>query len=408
MNTSHRVGSLFSGVGALDLAVHQVFDADSAWFVENDSAASRVLAHHWPDVPNYGDVTAVDWDSIEQVRILTGGFPCTDISLAGKRAGMRPSTRSGLWTHMAYAISVIRPEIVVIENVRGILSQDAHCDLEPCPWCVGDLEQRPLRALGGVLGDLANLGYDARWCGLRAADVGAPHGRYRVFIVARFAGNPADIVGERGWQVHGIGSGGPGQAGSSGSLAIADTGRLRLGPGWTAGPGEASAGQSLGDIARRGEQITPHATGNGRGEGRPEPAWIVEGSDAALGGDAPAANSGRTGSQGCRVGRPAGAATFGDDPSDSVDPWGEYGPAIRRWERILGRSAPSPTKLGKRGGQQLSPSFAEWMMGWPEGWVTGVPGLSRNDQLKLCGNGVVVQQAVPALRHLMDGWILAP
>jgi DNA (cytosine-5)-methyltransferase 1 len=81
--------------------------------------------------------------------------------------------------------------------------------------------------------------------------------------------------------------------------------------------------------------------------------------------------------------------------------WGEYEPAIRRWERIIGRPATAPTITGQRGGQQLSPVFTEWMMGWPDGWVTAVPGITRSDQIKLCGNGVVTQQAAWAARYLM-------
>lgn len=81
--------------------------------------------------------------------------------------------------------------------------------------------------------------------------------------------------------------------------------------------------------------------------------------------------------------------------------WGAYELAIRRWELILGRVVPAPTQVGKRSGHQLSPTFVEWMMGWPQGWVTGVPELSRNDQLKILGNGVVPQQAIVALARLL-------
>ena len=122
-----KIGSLFSGVGGADLAVQSVFPgAHPAWFVEFDKHPSAVLARHWPDVPNYGDITAVDWAAVEPVDILTGGFPCQDLSVAGKRAGLRPGTRSGLWAHMAYAIDQLRPALVVAENVRGLLSADAH------------------------------------------------------------------------------------------------------------------------------------------------------------------------------------------------------------------------------------------------------------------------------------------
>lgn len=81
--------------------------------------------------------------------------------------------------------------------------------------------------------------------------------------------------------------------------------------------------------------------------------------------------------------------------------WAGYRPAIDRWERILGRPAPAPTVLGKRGGRQLAAPFVEWLMGLPEGWVCDVPGLTRNQQLKLLGNGVVPQQAEAALRLLL-------
>lgn len=80
--------------------------------------------------------------------------------------------------------------------------------------------------------------------------------------------------------------------------------------------------------------------------------------------------------------------------------WGKYGPAIERWEVILGHPAPSPTITGQRGGRKLNPALAEWMMGWPPGWVTEVPGLTPNDQLRLCGNGVVSQQIQAGIRFL--------
>ncbi len=185
MSNRLKVGSLFSGYGGLDMAVSEVFDADVAWHCEYDEAPARILEHNYPGIPNYRDVTTVDWANIEPVDILTGGFPCQDLSLAGKRAGMKEGTRSGLWSEFAEAIRVIRPSYVVIENVRGLLSGDAYCDVELCPWCMGDADGKsPLRALGAVLGDLADLGYDAEWTGVRAADAGAPHNRFRVFILA--------------------------------------------------------------------------------------------------------------------------------------------------------------------------------------------------------------------------------
>lgn len=165
-----RVGSLFSGYGGLDLAVEQVFHARTVWFSEVNEPIARVFAHHWPYAPNLGDITTIDWNAVEPVDVLCGGFPCQDVSTVGKMAGLNPGTRSGLWAHMATAIENLQPEWVVIENVRGLLSAPAIRprlkgddserrnpepatlrDVEPDPWSLGDQSARPLRALGAVM-----------------------------------------------------------------------------------------------------------------------------------------------------------------------------------------------------------------------------------------------------------------
>ena len=182
-----KIGSLFSGYGGLDLAVMNVTGAEVAWHCEWEDAPSAILDKHFPNVPNYKDVSKVDWNSVEPVDILTGGFPCQDLSLAGKRAGMKEGTRSGLWSEFHKAIEILKPRLVVIENVRGLLSATAtNPELEHCSWCMGETGdgEPALRALGAVLGDLADIGYDAKWTGIRAADAGAPHNRFRVFIIA--------------------------------------------------------------------------------------------------------------------------------------------------------------------------------------------------------------------------------
>jgi len=178
---------LFSGYGGLDLADSKVFNAEVAWHCEWDDAPSKILEKRFPGVPNYRDVTKVDFTQVEPVDILTGGFPCQDLSLAGKRAGLKEGTRSGLWSEFARAIDELKPKKVIIENVRGLLSATAaNPNLEFCEWCMGEAgDGEPvLRALGAVLGDLADLGFDAKWTGVRAADSGAPHNRFRIFIVA--------------------------------------------------------------------------------------------------------------------------------------------------------------------------------------------------------------------------------
>jgi DNA (cytosine-5)-methyltransferase 1 len=180
-----KIGSLFSGYGGLDVAVTQVTGAEVVWHCEWDDAPAAILEHNYPGVPNYRDVSKVDWSTVEPVDILTGGFPCQDVSLAGARRGMKEGTRSGLWSEFAKAIEVIKPRLVVIENVRGLLTASAGGDVEHCSWCMGDeSDESALRALGAVLGSLADIGYDAKWKLIRAADAGAPHGRYRVFIIA--------------------------------------------------------------------------------------------------------------------------------------------------------------------------------------------------------------------------------
>lgn len=185
-----RIGSLCSGYGGLDLAVEEAVGGSVVWHCQYDpedeeQQAARILAHHWPDVPNHGDITAVNWADVQPVDVLTAGFPCTDVSLAGELAGLGPGTRSGIWAHVALAISILNPRLVVIENVRGLLSA-------PAARSMGS-DRRPvesqhgtgsLRGLGAVLGDLATLGFDAEWEVHRASDDGAVHRRERVFILA--------------------------------------------------------------------------------------------------------------------------------------------------------------------------------------------------------------------------------
>jgi DNA (cytosine-5)-methyltransferase 1 len=180
-----KIGSLFSGYGGLDAAVSAITGAEVAWHCEWADAPAKVLAKHFPNVPNYRDVTQVDFSAIESVDILTGGFPCQDVSLIGRRAGLRDGTRSGLWSEFVRAIEEIKPRLVVIENVRGILSASASSNLEQCEWCLGDESVEPaLRSLGAVAGSLAELGMDCRWASVRASDAGSAHARFRVFIIA--------------------------------------------------------------------------------------------------------------------------------------------------------------------------------------------------------------------------------
>jgi DNA (cytosine-5)-methyltransferase 1 len=180
-----KIGSLFSGYGGLDIGLMNVVDSEVVWHVEFDKAPSKILGHHWPDVPNYGDIRNIDWSQVEPVDILTGGFPCQDVSLAGARRGLKDGTRSGLWYEFVRAIEELSPRMVVIENVRGLLTARADSGMEYPDELLGYAGKKPiLTAIQAVLGSLSDLGYDARWSIIRASDAGAPHRRERVFIVA--------------------------------------------------------------------------------------------------------------------------------------------------------------------------------------------------------------------------------
>jgi DNA (cytosine-5)-methyltransferase 1 len=181
-----RIGELFAGYGGLGLGVQQALGGEVSWVSENDPGASAILAHRLPRVPNLGDVTAVDWAVVEPVEVLCGGFPCQDLSDAGARKGMLAGTRSGLWSEFVRSIAALRPELVIIENVPGLLTgRTAESeDVVRVGPRGGKRVERTHRAMGRVLRDLADLGFDAEWGVFSAAQVGGCHLRKRVFIAA--------------------------------------------------------------------------------------------------------------------------------------------------------------------------------------------------------------------------------
>lgn len=355
-----RVGSLCSGYGGLELGLLSVIDAEVAWHVENDKHPSAVLDARFPGVPNYGDLTAVDWTQVEPVDWLTAGYPCQPFSHAGKRRGSKDERH--LWPYIAGAVGVLRPRRVLLENVAG------HVSL----------------GLDAVLWDLAALGYDATWGVVRAADAGAPHNRARVFIAA------TDTRRER----HGHGEDGR----SLGQLARSDAGEARERQRTWAVTSDRGA-TALADPAGAGQERHEGGLGEGR-RAKPTGRPGINGDTAGCGlTDEP--NSGDTTGQ--HVGAFVGAVhrdRTGDAPAGVPDmgrtapvlAWGVYDAAIRRWERVTGRVAPDPK------GDNY-PRFVEWHMGLTDGWVTDV--LPRNPALKCLGNGVVPQQAALALRLLL-------
>jgi DNA (cytosine-5)-methyltransferase 1 len=151
-------GSLFSGIGGIDLGFDRA-GLKCAWQVEIDPFARKVLEKHWPGVPKHNDIRTFKPTPVD---VVCGGFPCQDISNAGKLAGISEGTRSGLWSEYVRIIRTIRPRYVVVENVAALL----------------------VRGLDRVLGDLAASGYDAEWAVLSACQWGYPHARERLFCVA--------------------------------------------------------------------------------------------------------------------------------------------------------------------------------------------------------------------------------
>jgi DNA (cytosine-5)-methyltransferase 1 len=171
------IGSLFSGIiGGLELGLERAGLGPVAWQCEIDPFCRSVLKKHWPEATQYEDVKTLGASSrAARVRVLCGGFPCQDVSLSGKREGLE-GARSGLWFEFRRIIEELEPSIVVIENVLGLRT----------------------KGLRRVLEDLSDLGFDAEWTCLAASDVGAPHRRKRIFIVAT---HPDRVVvrGEPGW-----------------------------------------------------------------------------------------------------------------------------------------------------------------------------------------------------------------
>ena len=155
-----RVGSLFSGCGGTALG-YEWAGYEHVWFVEKEEYARTILRKRFPEAVVYGDITEIDFRTVQKVDVLEGGFPCQDISNAGKRAGIEGS-RSSLWKYFLEGIRILRPKFVSIENVAALID----------------------RGLDVVLADLASVGYDAEWHCISASAVGAPHRRDRIFIIA--------------------------------------------------------------------------------------------------------------------------------------------------------------------------------------------------------------------------------
>lgn len=458
-----RIGSLFSGIGGLDLAVEEHFQARTVWHCEYDEKPSKVLALRWPGVPNLGDITTVDWSTVEPVDIICGGSPCQDVSAAGPRTGMVDGTRSNLWVQMREAVAYLKPSVVIWENVSGALSAYAFSSVESEPGLLGEHgPDRPaLRAAGRVVGDLSALGYDAIWTTLPASAVGAPHRRERVFVIAYARGlrlgegwDAASREATAGWAstVPGGRSGAPltllptpdasnandgegldtwlerrervkakGINGNGRGMPLAIA-ALKLIPTPTAQDAAESAGSSpsnvtLTDAVLRTQmgtrpnprhkllptpQVADATGGHASRSGDRSDELLLPGVAAqvhANSGLLPTPRASR-GASSTEIMLALGAEVdYDGDRQGNVTgevSWGEYEPAVRRWEAVT-RPVPDPTRPdGKNGRHRISPLLPEWMMGYLAGWVTDV--IDREAAIRACGNGVVPQQALFALR----------
>ena len=213
-----RTLDLFSGIGGFSLGLERTGGFKTVAFCEIEDYPRRVLAKHWPGVPIYDDVRTLTAERLRAdgigVDVICGGFPCQDISVAGRRAGME-GARSGLWSEIARLAGELRPRLIIVENVAALLSGDDG------------------RWFGAVLGDLAALGFDAEWHCIPASALGAPHRRDRIWIVA-YAAN--DRTGRRQQQ----------SESSEGARHVADT-----------------EGQRCREVRQHRERSTERATGRG-------------------------------------------------------------------------------------------------------------------------------------------------
>lgn len=324
-----RRGSLCSGIEGLGL----LLPGEPVWHAEIEPGPVALLERRFPGVPNLGDLMAVEWSAVEPVDLLIAGPPCQPSSVAGKRLG--PADDRWLWDEVWRAVRVLRPGLVLLENPLGIFG-----------W------------LDLVLGGLAEVGgYETRWIVLSAAAVGAPHRRERWFCLAVAADQR-----RRGVQRWGE----PRSVARSESHAKS-TGDQREWDGYAVGDGHQTSADCS-SIGLDGAGSTWRRRSGSEDRRRTTPDGDGEGLERRL-------------ARGERSSAPERASRL-DEGFD----WGPYRPAIRRWERVMGRPAPA----GVDGRGRLNVAYDEWHMGFPQGWVDG---MGRTAAISALGNAVVPLQA---------------
>ena len=392
-----RIGSMFAGLGGLDLACEWELGGTTAW--QLDLVGADIRRRHFPDALQVeADVRTVDPLDLPPIDVLCGGFPCTDLSVAGQQAGL-DGEKSGLYSEVLRFAHAIRPEYVVIENVPALLQYRERLETD---WDA--------------------LGYGLTWVKARALDAGAPHRRARVFVVARLGGPMVGVL----------------EAPRDGEW----TGEER--PWATVTAANPNEGEDPASWeARRARQAALGINGNGISEPLAQQvrAWATPSASDASGSRMPAGGCSDTGL------RPDGRkAQVGLNSQ------------VRPWPTPLAADADDVKRNGRGGlpsfnhearqrpfGKRLNPDWTEVLMGLPQGWTEptgpcltaeraplwprgrypetwdrsvlwpgfdwepprtipdGQPMRGRPAQIRACGNAVVPQQGALAIRAGLDG-----
>ena len=344
----NTIGSLFSGIGGLELGLERALGARTIWQVESNEYARRVLAKHWPDARRYNDVREVGRHNLDAPDLICGGFPCQDISIAGKQAGIN-GERSGLWYEFARIIRELRPRYVILENVSALR----------------------IRGLDRVLGDLAESGYGCRWDCIPASAVGAPHQRDRIFIVATLADTPRMHGDECQNYAGGIGQGATPTAESGDGGGPADMADTEV-PGL-----QARTGDGVGACPAQELRLAAHG-GSPQGQGAGDLLMAD-----------PDINRSEQGRHDAGVG---GQPELGQDGRSRVSAWSP--------QPGMGRVAHGvPPRVD--GGIAVEP----WERGVPR-TIEGCP--HRVDRLRCLGNAVVPQVAELVGRLVLEWMTPAP
>lgn len=391
-----RVGSLFSGIGAFDLGFERA-GMQVVWQCEIDAACQTVLRRHWPGVRMYDDVRAVGADA-GAVDVICGGFPCQDVSVAGRRAGLA-GERSGLWHEFHRVLQCLRPQWVVVENVPGLLSSNRGRDFAT------------------VIQGLVELGYGVCWRVLDSQYHGVAQRRRRVFVVGHLGdGRAAEVLFERESLCRNPAEG---RKAGQGATPILEAG-ARTGSGTPAGAGIGNAGDPMFTLqAAHQHAVAPPLTGNGVGAGRTgnernEVDFCIPvarplghntgGSRQDLDNDtyvthALTAEGADASEDGTGRGTPLVAACLQERDAKGADSDTKPGHLITTEAGKTGKGDSAQCVAAHSTVRRLTPTEAERLQGFPDGWTGGQADSPRYRQL---GNAVTVNVAEWIGRRIME------